>query len=591
MTQRVSDLAVGSRLGPALRTARTLRLRQGIAQLRHLLAPRASAPVTFNAAVPALSSRQIGVPFLPPPSHALSTRSGDTTTVRLLNREVSFRGDIDWDFAGEGPLWANQLHHFDHVRGPELTPDDRLALMLDWIEHHTAGAGWVGHPIAHRVLAWGKLLLTPGALPVQSLADAAPALRSSLGVQIETLSRNLEVRLQANHLFTNLLAVVFGGILLDGDCTQRWLARSEALRAELRDQVHPDGGHEERSPMYHALLLEQVLDLLNLAQTLPERVPSGLAEDLVDTASRMCGALEVWIHPDGEIALFSDSAFGIASRPAVLADYAAALGVPVFGPEQAGRLPYTGFVRLAEPSPGKQGPGKGGLATNGLDLIVSVAGPAPDHQPGHAHCDALSFELTVGGQRVVTDTGVFAYVSGPDRDCARTTRSHATLEVAGVEQAELWGAHRVGGRPDVRVLDYTPGRACEASCAGWSTRDAVHRRRFELEGGVLVMSDTLEGGARPVRLTLPLAPGLRARLEGDGDRPLRLRVLLSGEVELVVDLPLPAMETVDWRLEQSDYFPEFGRRERRWCLVGESESFTSGTWRFAASDARRESGG
>ena len=136
----------------------------------------------------------------------------------------------------------------------------------------------------------------------------------------------------------------------------------------------------------------------------------------------------------------------------------------------------------------------------------------------------------------------------------------------------------MGGRPDVRVVDYTPGRACEATCAGWANRGAVHRRRFELEDGVLVVTDTLEGGACPVRLTLPLAPGLRARLEGGEGSPHRLRVPLDHDADLVVDLPSP--QAVDWRLEESNYFPEFGRRERRWSLVGETPSFESGAWRF-----------
>jgi len=44
---------------------------------------------------------------------------------------------------------------------------------------------------------------------------------------------------------------------------QRLLAR------ELREQILPDGGHFERSPMYHAILLKDVLDLLHLADVYP----------------------------------------------------------------------------------------------------------------------------------------------------------------------------------------------------------------------------------------------------------------------------------------------------------------------------------
>ena len=33
----------------------------------------------------------------------------------------------------------------------------------------------------------------------------------------------------------------------------------------------------------------------------------------------------------------------------------------------------------------------------------------PDYQPGHAHCDTLSYELAINGRRVVVDSGVFDY--------------------------------------------------------------------------------------------------------------------------------------------------------------------------------------
>lgn len=548
-----------SAAGRVLRTVRHLRAAQAWAQLRHAVVP--GPRIVRVREAPARAVEAVRVPFLAPGRHAGVSAEADTLAVRLLNRRVSFRAAIDWRHAGEGPLWAYHLHQFDHLRGPGTPPELRLALLLDWIEQHREGIGWDPHPTAHRVLSWGKLLLTPGAL-----GDPEPSVlarvHTSLASQIETLSRNPELRLQANHLFSDRLGVVFGGLLFEGRRADRWLARREAFSAELRDQVHPDGAHEERSPLYHALLLEQVLDLLNLARVSP-RTPEGLADELAETASRMCGALEVLTHPDGEIALFADAAFGVAPPPAALSDYANALHVPVVAPEQPDRLPFGGYLRLADAR---------------LHLIASLSGPAPEHQPGHAHCDALSFELCVDGERAVTDTGVYEYRPGPRRDASRATRSHATMEVDGREQAELWAAHRIGGRPRVQLVDYAPGLSCEATCEGWSTPGSRHRRRFELEGGALCVHDALEGETRPVRLHLPLAPGASAQLAGGGRGPETLRVRLAGGARLDVELPAPGV--LRWRLEARDCFPEFGRQQPRWCLVGEGERFATGRWRF-----------
>jgi hypothetical protein len=295
--------------------------------------------------------------------------------------------------------------------------------------------------------------------------------------------------------------------------------------------------------MYHAALLEQVLDLLNVALASP-RAPAPLVGALRETAGRMQGALEVWTHPDGGIALFSDAAFGFAQQPADLAAYATALGVTGRGPRAPGVLPDAAYVRLAA------GP---------FWLLASVGGPAPAHQPGHAHADALAFELDVAGERIVTDTGVGEYVPGPRRDASRATRSHATWEVGGRDQAELWAAHRVGGRPDVRLVSASPPHRAEATCAGWSTGDSVHRRIFTVREDDVEVEDRLEGRSRPVRATLPLAPGVEPRLQGR-------RVVLRTPAGRTQAVELP--DGLRWSVERLPFFPELGREVERAALVG-----------------------
>ncbi len=535
-----------------LRTVRHIRPRQALAQALHSVRG-VGAPANLADPVRELRVEGVSVPFLSAPAHA---RYDGRLHVELLNRGVDFAPEIDWDYAGEGPLWSYQLHQLDYLRSASLTPGARGDLLLDWIERHRAGIGWDPHPLSLRTLCWTKLLLTPGAL---SLGPAERAVvYHSMARQIETLSRNLEIRLQANHLLSNLISVVWGGILFTGRRADVWLGRQKMLLRELREQILADGAHIERSPMYHSLLLENLLDLLNLTRAAPGRAAAPLVAEIEQCSARMLGALRLWLHPDDEIALFADSALGVAQPARELERYAAGLGVTAREPARAGVLERAGYVRLgSEP----------------FCLIASVAGPMPSYQPGHAHCDALSFELSCGDERIVVDTGLCEYVPGPQRDRARSTRAHATLEVAGAEQAEIWAAHRIGGRPVVQLEEVTPGERLQASCVGWSTRDTLHRRVFQLRGGVLEITDTLKGRSRPVRLTLPLAVGLKPRLAGAGEA----RLALSSGRELRITLP----SEVRWRIERAPYYPEFGRRLERACLVGEAEAFRSGCWRFA----------
>lgn len=543
------------RIGRLVRTVRYLRARQLGAQLLHAVRGTGS-PAHWAGPAPELAPTSSSVPFPGAPEHA---RVEPGPCFSLIGVTVDMNGGVDWDFAGEGPLFAYHLHQFDHVRSDAAEPALRLELIRDWIRRHPSGVGWDPHPTCLRILSWGKLLLTEGALP-EGL-DHRAEIRHSLARQIETLSHHLEVRLQANHLLSNLIGVVFGGLLLAGSHADRWLGLHERLEQEIGRQIRSDGLHEERSPMYHALLLENLLDLLNLARVPSAGSPRSLVEVLEAATARMRGALEVVCHPDGEIALFADSAFGIAQAPARLHAYADALGVDAVGSLDRGVLAESGYVRLA---------------ADPLTLLASVSGPAPAHQPGHAHCDALSFELSCGDERIVTDTGVREYVPGERRRIARATGSHATIEIDDCEQAEIWSAHRVGGRPVVVLEGVEPGVRMVASCRGWSTPETLHRRAFIARGTAIEIQDTLEGERRPVRLALPLAPGLEPRLAHDRDGGTEAHVPLKNGSRLRIALPVAA----NWRIARAPYYPRFGTTIERACLVGESSDFETGTFRF-----------
>ncbi|GAF68230.1 unnamed protein product, partial [marine sediment metagenome] len=302
-----------------IRTLRHLRSEQLIGRARRMLRSEVT-PIPVSSPPPTLRVREPLAPYLGPPDHVSWKGPG---RIRLINREVRFRDGIDWDFTGEGPLWAYHLHQFDWARCPELSPQDRLGAMLDWVERHPRGIGWDAGPISLRTFSWVKLLTTPGALPDDPQSRAA--IYASLASQLATLARNLEVHLLANHYLWNLLALVLAGVAFEGEEADRWLGHESALRGQLEEQVLSDGAHYERSPMYHSLLLENLLDLVNAVASAPGRCSEALLSLLRAKASQMLGALRVWTHPDGEIALFGDSALGIAQTPPDLEHYAAGL--------------------------------------------------------------------------------------------------------------------------------------------------------------------------------------------------------------------------------------------------------------------------
>ena len=233
---------------------------------------------------------------------------------------------------------------------------------------------------------------------------------------------NLERDLQFNHLLKNYVALSMYRAALR-QSTPRLAFLDRAIRQTLDQIVLSDGGHAERSPMYHALCL---VDLRTL-----EAINSLTGAPWLEAAiSAMQSALGVMCHPDGDIGLFNDSWFGEAPLATELAPPAADGRVA---------LPETGYVRLSGQN----------------DAVIFDCGPCgPDSNPGHAHADFLSVELSVARNRFLVDPGVPTYSQGSARDNCRSASRHNGPHVIDAEPIEFWGSFRVGRRGSALPLEY-----------------------------------------------------------------------------------------------------------------------------------------
>lgn len=395
----------------------------------------------------------------------------------------------EWDDPARSALWTYNLHYFDDLRRERWREreDWHRALISRWIAQNrpVSGAGWDAYPTSLRIVNWIAWDLTAGLLPDEA--------RRSLSNQAEWLSQNLETHLLGNHLFANLKALVFAGCYFDGATADLWMdVALGRLERELGEQVLPDGGNFELSPMYHSIFLADLIDLVNLSNVFPGRVPDGLVEQLRETAARMLGWLAAMTHPDGEIALFNDAALGVAPNLAQLEAYAAsngikrtAVGERLVGAEvEALHLVESGYVRLE---------------TKDAVAICDIARIGPDYLPGHAHADTLSYEFSVGGRRVVVNGGTSQYGVGADRVRERSTVSHSTVEVAGRASSEVWSGFRVARRArpfDERLELLDDGICLSASHDGYRRLAGapIHRRSWTMRPGELIVKDTVRGG-------------------------------------------------------------------------------------------------
>jgi len=449
--------------------------------------------------------------------------------------------DIDWSVA-PSRLWGYHLHSLDALR-EDLPLDDRLLLLDRWTAANAFATppGWEPYPASLRIVNALELLLWSGAEPQASRADG-------LALQAWWLESNLETDLGANHLFKNALALAWAGRVLRTRSSERWRSRGDALIVrELAAQVLDDGFHVERAPGYHAVLVDDLIRLERLLRATGQG--SGRLGRVVGEARRRtAAALASVLHPDGEIPLFNDSAFGQAPPAAWILDRAAELdggARPVVDPLGA---PAAGLHRLF----GEQS-----------SVLFDAGEIGCEDQPGHAHADTLSYELSHGRTRVVVDTGIFDYTPSAERAYARGTRGHNTLELDGLDQSEMWSVFRVGrrARPFAVSRDSRGGRAAiEASHDGYRhlAGGPVHRRRMEHLGGDVwrVEDDVLGSGAHHAVSRIRLHPAFSA-----GPRDASWIEATAGGVVVRVVAETPAALDV----EEGRYFPSFGVEAR--CLV------------------------
>jgi len=351
----------------------------------------------------------------------------------FLNVRRRFDGGIDWQGAAESKLWQYNLHYFDYALEGGRTQDWVRATMADWVRCNppAKSVGWEPYPISLRVVNWIKFDLR------KSAGDRLPpSCRRSLYQQLWWLDGNLEHEIQANHLLKNAKALLFGGAYFSGRVADRWLRKGRELFIEqLEDQIQSDGGHHERSAMYHAIALHDMLDVLSLAIGSADVIPDSAVAKLTQQAESALAYLEDLTFPGGRLPLFNDSVAGIAPRVDALRAYARAIS-----PLLDTRAPPA--VALIS----KTDTGFYGYRSDAEMLLIDGGGPSPSYQPGHSHCGLLGFELVIAGRPVIVDSGVHDYDNTPLRHLLRSTAAHNTVRIDREEQSDIWSAFRMGRR-------------------------------------------------------------------------------------------------------------------------------------------------
>jgi uncharacterized heparinase superfamily protein len=444
---------------------------------------------------------------------------------KLLNVERRCAAAQDWRRGDVTKLWLYHLHYFDDLNARDA-PSRRAwheAILDRWVAENPPGEGpgWEPYPVSRRIVNWVKWALAGNVLPANC--------QQSLAAQARWLMRRLEYHLLGNHLFANGKALVHAGSYFGGPEGETWYRRGrKIIEGELQEQILADGGHFERSPMYHAAAVEDLLDLINIQRAFGHPVQA----NCVDAQQRMREWQQIMCHPDGGISFFNDAAFGMAPELAELKRYAGRLSLAAARP---GRRPLevleaSGYCRIV------RGPAY---------VICDCAPLGPDYLLGHGHADTLSFEMSLGRDRLFVNSGTSLYGVDGERHRQRGTAAHNTLAIDEQDSSEVWSGFRVARRARAQIL-------AASSSAGHTVVEGIHdgyarlpgknlhTRRWVLDDRSLHVEDRISGHFRVADAYFHLHPEVTARLETDdclslswpGHQSIRMRFEGARRIEI-----------------------------------------------------------
>ena len=414
-------------------------------------------------------------------------------------------------------------------------------MIQKWIKENALGCGngWESYPSSLRIVNWIKWSLLG--------SDIKQDWHDSLAVQVRYLSQNLEYHILGNHLFSNAKALIYAGLYFKGIEAEKWYKTGITIfNKELQEQVLPDGGNFELSPMYHAIFLEDLLDIFNIQQAFNKQ----FQYDITNKITSMFDWLRAMCHPDGGVSFFNDSVIGVAPNLTELENYAERLKIPLSKKiDELTHLCNSGYIRVQ----------KGNLVA-----LLDVAHVGPSYIPGHAHADTLSFELSLFGQRVMVNSGTSCYGVGVERLRQRGTPAHNSVVINGENSSEVWSGFRVARRAKPFDLNINKSEdRLQVSCShdGYKRLKGspVHTRKWEISSNQLIVNDVITGNFQQAEARYHFHPDVTIELNEVYKKGV---VYLRNNNKVYFEVQSGSMCIID-----STYHPEFGLSEDNKCLV------------------------
>lgn len=462
----------------------------------------------------------------------------------LLNEEYVL--DIKtWNNTKASHLWNFNLHYFEfaialagsYIKSKDIKYYSKFKeLLISWSENNNdlKGDAWQAYTISLRIPnlficfdLFGKVFEDDNEFREQILQN--------IYLQYKYLMQHQEQHLLGNHYFENLKTILICSIYFKEDSIYK--TYFSKLQKQIKEQILEDGMHFELSLMYHKIVLE---DIIRIAFCLQQRKPEDV-KSLIPTIQKMVDILASLEKGMGKMPLFNDAGDGVAKETDQLLKAARQLvGIE---PRYRTNFPEAGYYKYYKEN---------------IAIMFDAGRLGPNYMPGHGHCDALSFELSVGGKPVFVNSGTYQY-QGELRGYFRSTEAHNTIKIGNQQQSECWSEHRVArriGNVIFKENEHGLFGAYENHLGN------SHQRNIELtDTKMLIIKDRVKVRSESIiHSYLHLAPNLTVEEKEDGDYKV-----FNDNNQLICTINKIGVEKVIVHTDGSltNYSPAFGLLEKK----------------------------
>ncbi|WP_207636409.1 heparinase II/III family protein [Alkaliphilus metalliredigens] len=426
----------------------------------------------------------------------------------ILNNEFDFINishkvslDSAWNDKSLQHLWRYNLHYFEYLYklGFQYLNGDKnpkyyekyKELIINWIVNNPCpyGDGWHPYTISLRITNW----ITTYELFIDEInndIDFRDQIAKSLYTQYSYLQKNLEKDVLGNHYFENIKALIIGSIFFGKEQVKSKFTKE--LLKQLEEQILEDGMHFELTPMYHKIILE---DLIKITVRLKnESVYAKLSEYI----KKMIDVMYSFEEGFGKTPAFNDSTDGISKNYDCLLE--TCKQEFDLTPKYIDSFKDSGYYILRNDQ---------------YKLILDCGEICPSYLPAHGHCDALSYELSMDGIPILVNSGTYQYEGGEWRNHFRKTKAHNTVMIGNREQSQFWGSFRVANRISDVIRRRFNYKGLSFISGAYKTYFGAKHTRYigEIDENVLLVLDKVEAKAsEEVRSYVHLNPNVKVSL-------------------------------------------------------------------------------